>query len=188
MTMGHKIAIAMATLLLIALGAYLVYAKNQGRWPFSETASVANIDAGEPRVENDVDYSKPTEDEIAEGQSAKKQLLEDSDGNNQPNSTGKKQPTPVGITYADVYNENLEVRAFANGVIESGKCHVTISKSGSDKVVRKSTEAFIDVSTTQCQPVMIPVESLATGEWSVTVEFISATHEGRSEARKVTIP
>lgn len=132
-----------------------------------------------------VDYSGPTESDIKESQNAKKKADEKDTDSSSSTPSGKKS-VPVAVSYADIYNDNLEVRAFISGIIEgTGTCTVTATKGSIS--VTESTSAFIDASTTQCNPIYITKSRLSPGTWSVVTAFSSPDAEGTSEAVEVTV-
>lgn len=149
-------------------------------------------DTNSPRPVNQVDYKGPTQQDAANSQNAKEKLLE-GDSNEAPieptapSNQEQKKPAPVNISYADIINGNLEVRASTSSVIQgNGTCTVTVSKAGGTPIV-KTTPAFIDVSSTICEPVYIPRSQLTTGSWTVTVTYSSPTHQGSSGAYNLEV-
>ena len=146
-----------------------------------------NKNKPDPQKISDIDYSSPTSEEIEEGQDAKKNTYDNSQKNptDEDTTSTTKRSVNVGISFADIYNDNLEIRAFTNGIVEAGTCTATVTK-GSEKIT-KSTGAFIDVSSTQCEPIYIPKATISSGKWSIVVTFSSLNAEGTSEATEVNI-
>lgn len=133
-----------------------------------------------------VDYSGPSESDINESQNAKKNAENPATGTLPPTSSSEKKNVPIAVSYADVYNDNLEIRAFISGVIEgTGTCTATVTKNST--TVTESTSAFIDTSTTQCNPIYINKSRLSPGVWKVIVNFSSPDAQGSSETVEVTI-
>lgn len=176
--------IVLASVLLVSMAGYAAYATSNGLWPFSSNQTAHHSEADEADTS-----SSPTEVDESDSQSAKKEYVEDSKPNEPqaPAKSAGKKAVDVGVSFADIYDGKLEVRAFTSGTIESGSCKVTAKHASSGSVVSESSKAFIDASTTQCEPVYIPVSKLAEGEWDVSVEFSSKTHQGVSESRKVNV-
>lgn len=145
-----------------------------------------NQDKADSQETNSVNYDPPTDQEIEEGQDAKKDAYENSKNEaDDDKSTTNKRSVSVGVSFADIYNSNLEVRAFTNGIVEAGTCTITVTKGS--ETITKTSGAFIDASSTQCEPVFIPKSELETGAWSVTVKYSSASAEGISEKVEVTV-
>ncbi len=133
-----------------------------------------------------VNYSPPTEQELAESQDGKKNSAATKDENSD-NTGDVKSTVQVGISYADIYGDNLEIRAFTNGVIDGkGTCTATVSKQG-ESTITKTSEAFIDASSSQCRPIYISKSSLSSGIWKVTVKYSSDKNEGNSEVVEVSV-
>jgi hypothetical protein len=182
-----KTPLIIAVALLITSG-LLAYSYSTDRWPFKNATGSSGTE--EP---GSINYNPPTDQEIAEGQDAKKRgegLSEQDRPDEQSEGTGKKTAVDVGISFADVYENNLEIRAFTNGTIEgTGTCTATVTMKASPFTkITKQSKAFIDTSTTQCQPIYIPTSELQAGAWDVVVSFSSPDHEGTSDKVEVTIP
>lgn len=183
------IVIAMLLLGVISYGTYAYVTKSL--WPFQETQDTS-IDAD--RGVNDVDYGPPTEQDTANSQNAKERILEEGEGSgndsNQstsPSPDQPKQPVAITVSYAGIQNSQLEIRAFSSSVIEgSGTCTATITKSGS-RTITRSTPAFIDASSTICEPIFVPRSELSAGTWNVNVTYSSSTHSGSSGAYEVEV-
>lgn len=152
------------------------------------TASHLNESAKLQEETPGVNYDPPTEQEVEEGQDAKKRAYDDAkkSSSDDESTTSNKRSVNVGISFADIYGANLEVRAFSNGIVDAGTCTVRVAK-GSDVITKKS-DAFIDASSTQCMPVYIPVSDLSSGIWLVTVSFSSANAQGTSDTVEVKVP
>ena len=182
-----KALVVTAIVVATALVGYAATAYNVSLWPFSSTPNTSK-ETGEP---NTVNYDPPTDQEVEDGQNAKKStynnLNSDEDGtSNGDTPDSNKTSVGVGIAFADVFESNLEVRAFTNGVVQAGTCTVTVVKDG--KTITKTSGAFIDASSTQCEPILIPKSQLSSGTWSVMVTYSSNGAYGVSEKLEVTIP
>ncbi len=183
------IAGAIIVAILIVAG-FFAYAYVSKSWPFR-----SNTDTTQQAGDNQsINYDKPTEQEIKEGQDAKKNIVEEEKptepNQSAPDQKQKKTPVDVGISYADVSDGRLEIRAFTNGVIEgTGTCTAAVVFAGAPaKRVTKSSQAFIDTSSTLCRPIYIPTSELRPGTWKVTVTFSSPDHEGTSDSVEVKVP
>jgi len=182
-------------LLLISAGVLMLLLVSAGLYFFGPFSREKNDDSRQSTQDisnsnktpssNEVDYSGPSDSDINESQNAKK----NSESNNtSQNSTipSTKTSVSVAVSYADIYNGNLEVRAFTSDVIEgTGTCTVTATKG--DARITESSTAFIDVSTTQCNPIYISQSRLSPGTWIVTVSFSSPDKEGVSDKIKVAV-
>ena len=167
--------LASAIIILIAVGAFL-YFRNQ---------SNDTLELGE------INYNPPTEEEANAGDDKKPELVAqqdreaNSDQQSSDNSDSKKQVTVI-ITDADQYGSNIEVRSFIPDHYQDGTCIITIS-NGSD-VIKKSTPAYKDASTTICtNPLFARSEFGSTGNWQVVVEYVSDSAYGKSDARSIQV-
>lgn len=98
-----------------------------------------------------------------------------------------KQTLPVGISFAGIVDNNVEVRAFISGIIEgNGTCIATFSKDGVE--ITESSPAFIDATTSQCEPIQIPKSRFtSSGVWTLVVSYSSTDAEGKSSAMEVDL-
>lgn len=183
---NKKILIPVLIVTLLT-GIWTSYAYTQNRWPFPAQASDS---AASTDVSDSINYNPPTQQEVDSSQDAKKRGDAQGENTDEGRAPDNKHSVGVGISYADIYGDSLEVRAFTNGIIEgSGTCKVRVtSKSTPSTEITKEAKAFIDTSTTQCEPVYIPLSELSSGTWLVTVGFSSQEHEGISETAEVTVP
>lgn len=179
---NRKKVILIATILAVVLlsgAATLAY--TQKWWPFAEPNN---------HVIDGINYGPPTDEEIENSQNAKKDILDEDEKTNANNSsnndTSNLKKVSIGVSHADVYNNNVEVRAFIDGVVEgTGTCTATLTQSGAQSVT-KSSKAFIDASTSQCQPILIPLSQFSQkGTWTLIVTYKSPTSTGESE--KITV-
>lgn len=183
----QKMIIVFVALALL-LGGGLLYAYTQHVWPFSNP-SATNKTAGNDQ-ENSINYDPPTNQEIDEGQEAKKNNPTNEQPSTDKTPSQQKKVVDVGISYADIYSSNLEIRAFTNGIIEgTGTCTATVTMKNMESMrVTKSSKAFIDATSTVCEPIYIPTSQLHSGTWQVVVVFSSPDHEGKSETVEVKVP
>ena len=124
-----------------------------------------------------IDLAPATAEDQARADQHKEDLLKET-----PQPSGdKKSVTPV-IVDAGQYDQQIEVRSFVPGIIETdGACQVTFT-SGSAKII-KEVGGIADASTTRCENVRIARSEFAAGSWSVTVSYSSANASGSSEPK-----
>lgn len=178
------VSFVMATALVVALiTTYTVVAYQKSFWPFMPDQTTIN----EPN--NDINYDPPTQQEIEDSQDAKKNNLDDDEDNDSPTSTsGNLRHIEVGVAFADEINGQIEIRAFTPSVVESdGICTATLTKNSA--TVTKSSQAFIDSTTSVCQPIKIALsEFQQSGDWSLVVSYKSSKSQGKSEIIEVRVP
>lgn len=168
----HVAVVIAAVLLLAGASAYAMYYKSQ------QTLNTAGSSKDTPG--NNIDYSKPTENDTAESQDAKKNLIEQ-----------EKKPASsevqVGIANYFVSDNSVEIRAFTPSVVEGGgNCTGILTQA--DKKVTSESEAFVDASTSQCRPIIIPLSSFSTkGTWKLQVHYKSDKYFGTSPAMEIKL-
>ena len=187
--LSKKMLLAIAIVVLLCSGG-LAYAYFQKIGPFRVSPA--------PEQSTSVNYAPPTEEETTSSQDAKKNLPADSSDSDSSTPTApdkntnssSKKSTNVGISYADIYNGKLEIRAFTNTVIEgTGTCTATVVMKDMESMrLTKSSKAFIDATSTVCEPIYVPTSELHSGTWRVTVAFSSPDHQGSSDTVEVKVP
>ena len=173
-----------ATAVLLLAGATAL-AYNQKWWPFTSP---------ENYIIDGINYGPPTEEEIENSQNAKKDIIEEDENNDSSENTSNNggdfdlRKVNVGISHSEVFNGNVEIRAFVSGVVEgTGTCTATLTQSGA-QTVTESKKAFIDSTTSQCEPILIPVSEFnVSGDWTLIVNYKSPTSYGESEKIIVNI-
>lgn len=186
---GKKIAIASGIVLLLLLS-YGGLSYSQSWWPFSNGNNASISEEDKPKAVNEVNYDPPTQEEIDRSQDGKKNSAaneqEDTEGKKETDSS--KNSVSIGIAFADVVGNNVEIRAFTPSVIEGdGKCTAQLTKSSAK--VTESSSAFIDSTSSVCQPIAIPVSKFKqSGSWSLVVMYDSSTSKGISDSISVVIP
>lgn len=180
-TAWKKIALVGSAVVLVLVAAYGVGAKQLQLWPFSgPSKTFVNDPSGK------VNYSPPTEQEIKNSQDAKKNSPEQEPSpKSSPSTNASKRPISVGISYAGINTEGkLEVRAFTPEIIEgSGTC--TTTATNGSLTLTKSSPAFVDASSSICEPMYISSPDLRSGDWYVTVAYSSPDAQGTSDKVKV---
>ncbi len=143
------------------------------------------------RDTNSVDYSGPSKTDTAESQNGKKNNSSSTDitpsTDSTPTNTPELKDAPVAISYAGATNGKVEIRAFIPSVIEgSGTCVARLVKNS--KTVEASSKAFIDASSSQCEPIYIDLSKFETkGKWKLTVTYTSPTHKGSSDPEDIDL-
>lgn len=141
-------------------------------------------DQATTRPTNSVDYSGPTDEEEASGDSQK-------EANKEREALDALPPAnkaEIIVTDASQYNATIEVRAFSSNVYEdTGTCTATFSLAGSPDVTVQQ-KAFKDATTTQCGALDASRSTFArAGTWKVTVSYSSPTAQGSSQQQEVII-
>jgi len=182
----NKITLALlvsAATLLVA-GGYLAYAYNtKNMWPFANNPTPTE----ETESTDNVNYSPPTGQEVESGQDTKKDTY--NQNTSKPDENTNKQTVSVGIAFADFDAEEnaVDIRAFTPDIIEDdGTCTATLVQG--DNTVSQSSKAFIDFSSSQCEPILIPTSRFpAKGIWKLTVSYNSSKNSGVSPTMDVEV-
>lgn len=183
-TKNHKnktLFLVITVLVVLLLGsAYAYMAHQKNWWPFLSNGSNSSKVINESENAADTTYSsEKTKDDNKESTNSSKSP-------DSSNSNSAKKTIQVGISSATKEGSSLEIRSFATGIIEgNGTCTATLTKD-SLKVTGIS-EAFIDASTTQCEPIEIDIAKLQTGTWKLIVTYDSQDYEGTSSLMEVNI-
>ena len=183
------VPIVLIAVILLA-GGWITYTYLSKTWPFTSSDSKTSSTSDGTSI----NYDPPTDQEVDESQDAKKRdNQEEQSKDTDKTPTDQKKSIDVGISYADISGKNLEIRAFTNNVIEgTGTCTATVVMKGMENMegmrVTKSSEAFIDATSTLCRPIYIPTSQLHSGTWEVSVKFSSPDREGTSDTVEVKVP
>lgn len=176
---SKKTKIVLITVSVIVLIGVLFtsLAYTQSLWPFQKTTvHPTSSDERDPNIP-DPTFSSDKNDDINPAP-----LPEDTKTDNQ------KSPVSVALVFAGIGTDPnmVEVRAFVSGIIEgNGTCTAALSKETLS--VTETSPAFIDATTTQCEPILINRSRLSSGEWKVTVHYESPKSEGNSQENVINI-
>lgn len=185
------IIIAVAALLVITTG-WITFAYTAKQWPFVNSTKENNTqELLDQKPVNTVDLTPPTNQDLQDGQAAKDRLDESNkeqpDNNNSNSQSTEKREATVGVSKASISGKDLEIRAFTTSVIEGdGTCTAVLTKEGQKEVTKKSS-AFIDASSTICEPILIPSSQFAKGTWTLEVTYSSSKYKGSSGPIEVEI-
>lgn len=130
-------------------------------------------------------YSPPTVEEQKAGDEKKTEI----DPKNEtppdipPANTAEAH---VIITFADLYQDNVEVGARVANVFEDGgSCKLTLKSGSAEQTV--TVAAVKNVSSTDCPTMSIAKSKLSPGAWTATVTYTSSSHTGTSEPKTITV-
>jgi hypothetical protein len=134
--------------------------------------------------ENTVNYDRPTDEQKEAGDKAKEDFIknhEESKGSENP----ANQTTNVTISSLTQQSKMLQIRTMIDAIDNSGKCTVTLSRSGYQSV-SQSVDTQSLGSYSVCKGFDIDATSIELGEWNVAVDYNGQSASGRAEG-KVTI-
>lgn len=173
-----KIILALLAVLLLVAGGWSIYAYSERQWPFADSETSEYSETGSPQT---------PEQEAEESQDAKKNN-DKSEGSVPETDEAGRTIVVVGVAYADISDNILEIRAFTPSVIEGdGICTASLTKDG--QTITASEPSFVDSTTSQCQPIQINTSQFSqSGTWDLVVAYSSTSSKGTSGVTKVTIP
>lgn len=180
---NKPLVIVLASVLGVALlGGYSFAAYQNAWWPFQGLQT----DTSEFNVVNEKENATDPTYTSEKTKDGDETPSSSTDPDSPTSSPTAKTVVQVGISSASREGNYLEVRGFAAGAIEGdGTCTAKATHDG--MTITGTSKAFIDASTTQCEPIQISLDKLHAGTWSVVVTYSSATHEGTSGALEVTL-
>jgi cytoskeletal protein RodZ len=185
------IILVVAIIALISIvSIYTAYARSQSLWPFVNTSSQ---NSQEPANSEDTNPSTPSTNNTDPTYSGEKNNTGDiNSGNGQsstpsnPDSATNRAKVQVGISSAGRQDSNVEVRAFISGAIEgNGTCTAIFTHNG--RVIQATSKAFIDASTSQCEPIVVDGSRFSAEVWSLIVKYESSSHSGESAPLEVSL-
>jgi cytoskeletal protein RodZ len=184
----RRVALIVALILLALLLSYTIYAKQTDNWPFTAPQTEqATSDDTVTDSEDSINYDPPTKEDTEASQDGKKDIPATDPSNPGDTAPEDKKTVAIGVSFAEVYQGNVEIRAFIPSVIEgNGACNATLTNGS--QTVKASSPGFIDSRSTQCEPIYIPVSKFPTkGTWKLVVTYTSPTSAGASESMEVKL-
>lgn len=139
-------------------------------------------------------YTPPTQEEKQSGDEIKPEVVkrQEQEDTQKKDTSSSSQPAntdpgaEVIITDAAQYDNVFEVRSFVANKYQDGTCTITLTKGS--LIVRKTTNAYKDATTTICtNPLFNRSEFKQTGDWQVVVEYSSVNYSGKSQPQTVKI-
>jgi hypothetical protein len=134
-----------------------------------------------------INFNPPTDEEKKAGDNVdikKNTPTTTSQTPSQPNTNEVSGSASVAITDANVYNGQVEVRAFVSNMIADGTCTYTFT-SGT-KTITKTSPAKADASTTNCLTLDFNVSELSDSKkWTVTVKYENQQKTASGSAQTV---
>ncbi len=149
--------------LLIGLASFAIY-----RWQHNSGTTTQAPTNPAPHV----DLNPPTQEQQ---NAAHDTPATTGSGQNSTNSGAKKSVKPF-ITSADKFS----ARAYVPGVVEDGGTCTATFTHGADKVTA-SSQAFANVSNTNCRPMTLNGPLNISGTWTVVVSYNSGISAGSSD-------
>lgn len=171
------VIIATAVILLGAGG--VVFAYRDSLFP-TEAQDSSNDRPQDP--ENDINYDPPTQQEKEESERQKQEIIHNAE--NPPTASDTITAT---IIRAEQRTKGgpLSVRALVNGTT-TGTCTITLSKTGSESVVREFPVTF-EATTSTCGNADISVDGIDKGLWNITLIVKNGDLTSKAQTTQVGI-
>lgn len=178
---SYRKIIIFALALLILSGVVWFFFQSRTK-PSSQVVNIQETSEEQEVQDQKIDYNPATPTDHEESNSRKET------GAAGPSQTN---PTPAGgkpiITYAGQSGDSIEVSSFVSGIIEEGgKCTVTFMQD--NLRVAKEGSSSKNAQNTSCPTFALPrSEFVASGNWSVTVTYKSASTTSVSDVKIIRI-
>jgi hypothetical protein len=150
---------------------------------------------GKKSDSSDINYSKPTAEQIENGEEIKANSV--SDKSEKPGLSGSDQPTSptpntegmssveVSITAVSQTSSLLQVRSLISAIDTAGTCTLVLKMSGHTPVTMSAgTQNLSNTST--CRGFDVPLSSLSPGNWQLNLTYTSPRLTG-SVSKTVTV-
>lgn len=152
-------------------------------WPFKDKNSQGTAVKGV----NEINYDPPTKEDKEQSQEGKKNSAAQDDDTSVTREESGKQKISIGISFADIINNQVEVRAFTPNIIEGGGiCTAKFTKD--NQTITATSEAFVDSTSSQCNPIYVdPARFTEKGTWNLVVSYLSNNATGTSEKMEINL-
>lgn len=128
-----------------------------------------------------IDYNKPTNEQIQAGNDIKKEQIENnskpSSGSNTDQSASTPLPSPSGqktsismtITAANQNDTSFQIRSLISTVTNDGTCTLTLTQG--TKTITKTAGVQAAANSSTCKGFDIPLGELSVGSWQAAIRF-----------------
>lgn len=135
-----------------------------------------------------INYGPPTEEEKQQAADNKNRIVaEDEKLKTQPQQAPGTQKTVKPVLTAGQYNDQVEVSGYMTTLFEDGgTCTATLTQNG--QTVTKKSIGVKEGSSTYCPQIIIKTSELPSrADWSVVLNYNSATATGASDSKIVSV-
>lgn len=130
-----------------------------------------------------INYQKPTSDQQSAGTAIKKGVV-DQNGNSSSSSTSNSNTVAMDITGVNKDATTLYVRAVIQTLSSDGTCTLTMTGPGKYSATA-GVQAMASSST--CKGFNVPLSSLPSGTWKVTITFTDGSQTGTASRENVQV-
>jgi len=134
-----------------------------------------------PEPQPTVNYNPASSDQTSDGNTTKEKIAESS----KESSIDTTSTVTVVITSAQSSGQNFMVRTTVDTVNSTGSCTLTMKDtSGHSYQATAQVQALASSST--CQGFTVPLSSLSSGTWNVTIKYTDGSTSGQA-TKEVTL-
>lgn len=167
--------VVIVIVLVVAVAAYLAVASFFRWYPFA--SKDVSLTEGSKKA-NDVNYGSPTSDQQQAGTDAKKESEERPSSISPP--VQSQDSAQLAITSKNQQNGLLEIRTTISAIDNSGKCVLTMKKTGSPTVTQEAgTQSMGSYSV--CMGFDVQTGSMAKGDWTTEIKYTGIASAVTSE-------
>lgn len=165
-----KIIAILVLMTILGVGSFYLYRRNSGDQKNMNPQNVT------PATDQEKKETAQKKEEIV-----KQQEKNDNQDSGDNTTTGSKRIVTITSATAE------SVYAYVSGVLEdSGECTAIFTKN--EQSFQKTSKGFINVSTTQCEPIFLSRNDfLSAGIWQVIVKYSSGTAQGVSQMTTISV-
>jgi cytoskeletal protein RodZ len=177
---GKKTLAIVIAILFVIVAVWLYLAHHCQIWPFQSA-----INAQTSPISRKIDYSQPSNDQTKNGADIKTQVADSSkDGETTAQSPSTAQQSTLGVTITTVQpGQTVYIRAVIDSVISPATCTLTMTgPNGKTYSATASVQPMASSST--CQGFNIPMTSLMSGSWKITIVATDGANTGSATTEK----
>lgn len=129
---------------------------------------------------NSINYNSPTSEQIKTGNDIKTQSA-----NNNQTTTETPQAVTMEITSTTQNGSTYNIRTIIDTLSTAGSCSLQMTgPNGVSYTAQANVQAM--ASSTTCEGFNVPISSLSSGAWTITIDFSDGT-KSASATKNVTI-
>lgn len=168
-----RYALLATALVILLVAGYVYYAHHFQKWPFPAAQSTSSSQGSSGA--NTTNYTAPTPDQVTSGTSTKEQAA-----NAAQNTPSITQPTttsiPVTITHVEP-GSTVQIGTLIGSITSTATCTLQMTGPGGKTYSANSGTQALSTSST-CEGFSVPMTSLSSGSWSVTITVKDGTSSG----------
>jgi len=171
-----KVILISAIVLFAVIGGGLFVTHHYQLWPFLPAPTQPST------TTQQIDYSPPSSDQVTAGASTKETTVDNSISTSTDQNTSSQ---PINVSFTSVQpGQTVSIRTLIDLVSGNASCVLRMQgPGGKEYTATASTQAYASSST--CQGFNVPMSSLASGTWTITVTVTDGGRSGSATTEKV---